>query len=167
MAKTIPLTRGKVALVDDADHTWLSQWKWHYKPGHSGKSDGYAARGIKRNGKVKIIWMHRFILGVEKGQQVDHEDGDKLNNTRANLRQATKFTNAQNRPKARRKNGTSSRFKGLTWNKRNRTWRATIMVNGRAIHIGEFFDEIGAAKAYDKAARQYHGEFARLNFSLE
>ena len=157
--KEIPLTQGKVALVDDDDFEWLSQFKWYaVKFGRT----FYAVRQAPRvNGKQRTIWMHREVLGLKPGDpRVDHRDGDGLNNQRMNLREATHRQNMMN---SRGRSG-SSRFKGVDWDKRAKKWRARISVNGKKKHLGYFIDEEEAARAYDEKAKKIFGEFARVNF---
>jgi len=92
---------------------------------------------------------------------VDHANGNGLDNRRSNLRLCTTSENIQNqRP---RKSGTS-KYKGVGWFVRDSNWRVRIKVGDKQIHIGYFADEVEAAKAYDKMARQHFGAFARTNF---
>ncbi len=160
--KKIFLTQGKVAIVDDEDHFWLSMWVWCC---HNG---GYAVRNERCSKIRKIVLMHRVILERKLGhsnfEQVDHKDGDRLNNRKANLRVATNAQNMRNRGK--NVNNTSG-YKGVTWFKRDKNWTASIWVNGVRIHLGYFNCKIEAAKAYDIAAKKYHREFAVLNFPKE
>lgn len=155
--KEIPLTQGKVALVDDADYEWLVQWKWYAR---KGRRTWYAIRGINK----KHLSMHRELLGATTGSVVDHKDGNGLNNQRDNIRLATYTQNRANSPKSR---VNTSGYKGVIWQKRGSRWRCVIYWQRRNIHIGMFSDKIEAAKAYDEAAKKYHGEFASLNFPTE
>lgn len=105
--------------------------------------------------------MHRMLLGVTDHRvEIDHIDGDGLNNRRANLRTATRAQNARNMMKSRGR----SRFKGVDFHKLTNKWRARIVVNYVERFIGLFGAEEAAARAYDQAARKAFGKFARLNF---
>jgi len=150
----IPLTQGKVAIVDKEDYEELSRYKWHAS---SRVESCYAYR---RKGK-RSLSMHREIMGEPKGMVVDHIDGNGLNNRRRNLRVCTSSQNHQNRRRTRGR----SRYKGVCWEKRRNKWRAEIMLEGRHIDIGCFADEVEAARAYDKKAKELFGEFAYLNFA--
>lgn len=150
MTREIPLTQGKVALVDDDDYEWLSQYKWCFE-------GRYAHRGHEGH----HVYMHRMIVNAPKGMEVDHHDGNKLNNQRGNLRITTRGGNNANRPK--RNNRTyHSQYKGVYKNRK--AWRVSFGTNGKSTDLGSFATEIEAAKAYDAAARAHFGEFARLNF---
>jgi len=151
--KQIPLGNGVYAYVDAADYEWLSQWTWRL---HA----GYAGRWEKR----KMVLMHREIMQPPKGKMVDHVNGNKLDNTRANLRVCTRPENARN---TRKQHSASSRFRGVTYYKAMGKWRARIGFEGRYIHLGFFTDEAEAARAYDRKAVELFGEFARLNFPEE
>lgn len=107
--------------------------------------------------------MHREIIKVDDGKFVDHINHNGLDNRKANLRPATQTENNRNRRKARRKKF-GSKYKGICWNKNEKRWTARIMYNRKSKYIGIFDDEIVAAKAYDRAAKKHHGEFAALNF---
>lgn len=154
--KQINLTRGLFAEVDDADFEFLSSMNWHaVNLGHG----FYAVRNARVAGKRTLIGMHRMILGFPN-TEVDHIDGNTLNNQRANLRKASKNQNQHNRVK--NSNG-SSRFKGVSWDKTGK-WRAQIRIDGIRRHLGTFADEESAAKAYDFKAKEVFGEFAKTNF---
>jgi hypothetical protein len=108
-----------------------------------------------------MVYMHRSVLRAPKGKLVDHRDMDGLNNLRSNLRIATQSENQRNR----RSSPHTSRYKGVSIYRGNR-WRAKIVLNGHQTHVGHFVDEVEAARAYDKKARELFGEFARTNFQI-
>ena len=151
--RLIPLTQGKVAIVDAEDYDWLIQYKWYAcKAG----SDFYARR--KWGGQY--IFMHRLITDAPDGPVVDHIDGNSLNNTKANLRICTQLQNSYNRGPLP---GTS-RYKGVYWHKQQKCWASCIQQNKKTYHLGLFNNEEDAAKAYDEKARKLFGEYAYLNF---
>lgn len=159
--REIPLTQGKVALVDADDYERLAQFNWYalYSP-----SGFYAVRKSPTvNGKRTMIIMARVILDAESGLMVDHISGDTLDNRRSNLRFATRAENGANRISGTRL--TSSCYKGVTWNAKQSKWQAQICANGKKTYLGIFADEIAAAHAYDTAARTHFKEFARPNFT--
>lgn len=166
--KTITLTNGMLATVSAEDFPSLSQYTWH---GHFSPSTKtcYAVRRVKHCGRSYSLQMGRQILGLERGdqRQCDHIDHDTLNNTRENLRIATRAENCRNR---RRRTDNSSQYKGVSWNKgasKAGRWRVQIWVDGTNKLIGHFTDAIEAARAYDARAREVFGEFACCNFELE
>ena len=159
--KTIALTQGKEAIIDDEDFEWLNQWKWYaYKAPHT----YYAGRCIHGDDHQIILPMHRFILGLEPGNKkhVDHVNQNGLDNRRENIRLCSKSQNGMNRGK--QKNNISG-YKGVSWHKKNKKWHAYININTKRIFLGLFDSKISAAKTYDKAAKKYFGEFACLNFA--
>jgi hypothetical protein len=151
MTRTIPLTQGKVALVDAIDFRRVMTHKWHAFRNHD--------RGWYARTKIagRRVFLHTFLAGAPL---VDHKDGDGLNNTRLNLRPATPKQNAQNRTT---KAAGTSRYRGV-YLLRPGVYRALIGVNGKQKSLGCFRDETTAAKAYDDAAKAEFGEFASLNF---
>ena len=152
--KNIPLTQGRFAIVDDADFDWLNQWKWQYS------HKGYAVRSFYKNGKMEYVEMHRSLNKTPAGFQTDHRDGDRLNNQRFNLRTASASQNAMNRkPRADAK----SKFKGVSWSKQKSRWVSRIFFDKKSIHLGFFEEEKEAAIAYNEAAVNKYGNFARLN----
>lgn len=159
LSRLIPLTKGYVAIVDEADYEALATYCWQAqearRPARIGHRRVYAMRG----GGIR---MHRQIVGAPRGVPVDHINGDGLDNRRSNLRPSTTWQNVANQRYPRL--GTSSRFKGVSWAKRERIWEAYIKVHRRKINLGSFSDEIQAAYAYDRAAKQFFGEFAAPNF---
>lgn len=149
----IPLTRGRFALVDDEDLAQLSRHRWTWVPNDR---FGYAARWERRDGCKRTIYMHREVVGFGPGDpQVDHRDGNGLNNRRGNLRAATQSQNMANQ-RARR-----AGLRGA-YPHRGR-WKAQGKKNGRSFHLGVFDTEREAAQAWDAWAAEAWGEFARKN----
>ena len=151
----VGISLGRVSVVDASDLPLISGHRWWVLRNRT----CYAITHIHRDGKRTTISMHRLIMGAQPGQFIDHRDGDGLNNVRSNLRFATCQQNAMN---ARQKNH-SSQFKGVSWRKDRGHWTAKIRIGCRDKFLGCFHEETEAAKAYNLAARQIFGKFARLN----
>ena len=158
----IELTKGQVAIVDEKNAD-LARHKWCCL-------NGYAVRHTP-GGNGKLEYLHRVVyereLGRElrPGEEVDHIDGNTVDDRIENLRLATHAQNGAN--KSKQKGTYSSEYKGVCWHKATKKWLAQIRVNQERIHLGYFIEEFEAAIAYDKAAKEYFGEFARLNFPIE
>lgn len=151
MKHEINLSQGYVAKIDAADLNLVSQHCWHL---HNSNGKLYAATG----GGRKRIFMHSLIFG---SLGIDHKDGDGLNNSRENLRKASHCQNMQNRKLG--KNSTSG-YKGVSFDKSVGLWKASIGHNFRRYNLGRFSTKEQAALAYDKKAKELHGNFAVLNF---
>lgn len=129
---------------------------------------GFAWRRIG-NGYVQAqrsklyVYMHRLIAGAGPDELVDHMNGDRLDNRMCNLRIATSSQNGANRTGDRRKLGTSSGYKGVSWDKQRRKWVASIHIHGKTVALGRYEVEADAARAYNDKALATWGEFARLN----
>lgn len=156
--KTIPLTQGFSAIIDDEDFELVSKHKWHVH--HSGKNHYAVANVTLPDGRRTTIQMHALILG-NPGSITDHKDGDGLKNTRSNLRPCTHQQNIFNQGVQAHVSKTS-RYKGVHLFEKK--WLARIMINKKMNHLGSFENESDAARAYDRAAKELFGEFARLNF---
>lgn len=152
----IYLNHGKTTLIDDEDYQFISQFKWR---SHNGYAHRYSR---KYEGPPRTIYIHRVLMGLALGdtRQVDHINGDKLDNRRLNLRICTRSQNAMN---SSRKRSGSSQYKGVGFYKRDHKWQAQIKINNKLTYLGLFTSEIEAAKAYNKAAKEHFKEFAKLN----
>jgi hypothetical protein len=160
--RRIYLGEGEWTILDQEDYYRLGNFNWTI---NGSGNRYYAVRNVKtETGKTKRVYMHREIMNPPPGLCVDHKNNDSLDNRRENLRLATRSQNMQNRPK--RKN-TTSKYIGVHFVKATGKWDARIRYEGKLILLGRFDSEIDAARAYDAAARKYHGEFARLNFPEE
>lgn len=147
--KQIPLTRGLFALVDDEDFDQLMINSW------CAGTLGYAT--CKRNNKT--VYMHKVI--IQTSMEVDHINGNTLDNRKENLRPVTHADNCKNRKKSNYKK--SSKYKGVNFDKRSNLWRARIALLGKVHELGYFKLEKDAALAYNKAALEIFGKHAWLN----
>jgi hypothetical protein len=148
---TLTLTNSNViVLVSDEDRLEFAFQTWCLD------TEGYVRTTCRQHEYLHVI------LGKRLGYKLmtDHKDRNKLNNQRSNLREAN---NSQNQANSKKKQGCTSRYKGVSWSINQRKWKASIKLNGKLIHLGVFKDEILAAKAYNKAALLYFGDFANLN----
>lgn len=143
----VPLTRGKAAIIDAEDIERVSRYAWQCL------QNGYAYNRTAG-------YLHRYLIEPSPGMEVDHIDGDRLNNRRStNLRTCTVAENRRNR----RPYPSNPRHKGTCLHKASGLWFASIKVDGERKSLGYFKDRGEAAKAYDQAAIKYHGEFAHPN----
>lgn len=147
--KKIELTKGKHALIDDKDFDWLNQWKWFF-------SNGYAARfiylgGGRKNGKYKMVFMHRLINDTPEDFETDHINRDKLDNRRFNLRTATRSLNTRNHPV---RNNTSG-HKGIDFYKRIKKWRVRLTIHKKNMSFGYFKHLEDAVRVRETAEIKY------------
>jgi hypothetical protein len=148
----IRLGQGRAVMVDAADFEWLNKHKWR----GAGGPTGYAIANIGG----RQMAMHRLIMNPPEGSVVDHINGNRHDNRRSNLRVCTLSENCRNS----RKSCGTSRFKGVSWSRTAGKWQARIWYHGKSTYLGYFDDEIEAAMAYDRKARELFGAFACLNF---
>lgn len=142
---------------DDQDADLVGKWKWRVT------GNGYAYRNAWVDGRSVKTYLHRVILNPTGSVEVDHINGDRLDNRRSNLRPCTR---ADNNAAARRtRKGRSSKFRGVTWAKDKQRWQAQIGYRGKNIILGRFAAEEDAARRYDEEARKLYGDFARPNFT--
>jgi hypothetical protein len=155
---TMKLTQGLETVFDLPDLAVVSPHRWC---AHRNHRNVYPATNVKLpNGKRRMVYLHKmFFPGSDV--IVDHVNLDGLDNRRENLRVCTQSENLRNRRLNRR---SKTGLKGVSWHCGSRKYEANIRVNGRQTRLGYFSDPIAAARAYDDAARKYHGEFARVNF---
>ena len=146
--KTIPLTQGKHAIVDDEDYLWLSTWNWYAK--HDG-GNWYAHAHVKHNPQYRtVIAMHRLLLMYpKKGFHTDHVNHNGLDNRKQNLRVVTNRENQQNR-----KNPGKSKYPGVYFDKGIGKWRAQILYDGRRRNLGGFSSETEAYNTYVMECRR-------------
>jgi hypothetical protein len=127
--------------------------------------EGYWTVGITLNKTTKLFRVHRIVYALATNTNidnefVDHVDGNKSNNKISNLRLATNQQNCCNK-QAQLKS--TSAYKGVSWDKKCKKWRAQICINYKKIHLGTFEKETDAAIAYNQAAKKHHNSFAILN----
>jgi hypothetical protein len=157
--KEIPLTQNKVALVDDEDYDELSKHRWY---AYRGRKTFYAERTKSVFGRGKItILMHREILGARRPLEVDHIDGNGLNNQKTNLRLCSAAENRHNSP---RNYNNSSGYKGVSFAAKRGKYVSQICVRGKQINLGRYSTAVEAARVRDIYAKKQYGEFAWLNF---
>jgi hypothetical protein len=158
--RRINLGEGKWVILDQEDYYRLSGFKWYV---NGNGVNFYAFRNmVVGPGLTRMKSMHREIMGSPKGMLVDHRNRDTFDNRRANLRLATHSQNSCN--SNINKAGRSSQYRGVSFDRKRKYWNVQVVLEGKYVFFGRYKSEIEAAKAYDEAARKYHGEFARLNF---
>jgi hypothetical protein len=174
--KKIPLFTGRgrnrrawcYALIDNEDFALVSRFRWYAARSEEkgGLARWYAQTCFRdpKTGGWKTHQLHRLIMGNPRGKKVDHRSNDGLDNRRCNLRVCTDGQNAMNARKQGRQ--TSSRYKGVSWNKRRECWVARIRKGKKGYFLGWFRDEQDAAVMYDVAAQLFFGEYAWLNFPV-
>lgn len=148
----IDIGSGLFALIDDEDLSRVELHTWRIR------DDGYVQRTWGEEGRMCHELLHRFIMDAAEDQVVDHENGDRWDCRKENLRVATLSQNAANRPTTSQERA----WKGIF--PHGNRWKARIKLEGRNVYLGSFPSPQEAAYAYDVAAKRLFGEFARLNF---
>lgn len=166
----VPLgQQGHMALIDDEDARLVSEVKWQIFVDRPGLWYAFRVFHDESGNKVRTL-LHRAVLDAKPGQIVDHIDGDGLDCRRHNLRFCTSQQNSWNMKRSI--NQRAGKYRGVAWNKTQKKWIVRIAGVGTCgprgsvlrKHLGCFDDPVEAAKAYDRAAVHFHGEFASLNF---
>lgn len=158
--KTITLSNGENALVDDTDFEALSQWRWNRtsRKGYPARSARITVEDIK---KQTTVYMHRQLMAPPFDMTVDHINGNVLDNQRSNLRVCTRQQNEYNKGVGvRNKSG----FRGVSVSNKTGKWIVVVRVEGKTQYFGQYNSAEEAAKEYDRVAIIHHGEFAHLNF---
>lgn len=153
LVSKIPLTQNKFAIVDSDMFDYLNQWKWTLQM-------NYASRRINDN----IIYMHRLITNVEDGLEVDHINGDGLDNRKSNLRKCTHLQNLRNKPVYK---NSKSGYKGVWWKATKKRWISCIVigkVNNKRVRVQRSSKKLeDAIIKYNDLAKEYFGEYAWIN----
>jgi hypothetical protein len=157
--KLITISQGRTVKVDDEDYEFLNQYKWHLT------SKGYAARrrhypSSRKDQKFKIFLMHRVVMFADEPYQVDHWNGDTLDNRKDNLRICTP---TQNRGNVNVQSNSTTGYKGVSFEKSIGRYRAYINFQGERHNLKTFKTPEEAAQVYNAKAKELFGEFALLN----
>lgn len=156
--KVISLTKNKFTFIDDEDFERVNKYKWHTN--EKAKGIFYASRKPYINGKYETVALHRFITDCPKGMEIDHIDGNGLNNQKKNLRICTHTENCRN---IKVRKTSKSGYKGISWDKENLKWRANIQYEGKYLNLGRFDKIEEAIEKYNNTAEKLFGSFAKLN----
>lgn len=156
--KQIPISNtDSFALVDDEDYKYLSEYKWFNMAGYAVRQK-YKIGSGKANRKVQTIRMHRWIMGFPEGKEIDHIDGNRLNNQKTNLRICSRNQNAFN---SKTRSDNTSGFKGVIWSNQKNGWSVIVQKN-RKVHYGGTFKDITDAMGAAYGLRLLlHKEFTR------
>ena len=152
MAKVLLLSKGQVALVDDDVYEWASQHKW--SPGGGSRGKPYVTRGVYLpGGKRRTVYLHREIMGAPPGIDVDHRNGDGLDNRRANLRLVSRAQNNQNRHAPAT---ASTGVRNVYWTPRPRLYRVRLTQNNRPVDLGYYRTLEEATRAAEAGRRRLY-----------
>lgn len=164
--KTVELSDGTAVLVDDEDFHVASQFSWHMTGvrTYNGYTWQYPGTNVRVDGKHKMLLLHRLLMGARFGdnRRLDHVNGNTRDAQKSNLRWCSHGQNISNQ-RNRTKTNKSSRFHGVYFDRWKQRWKAQIRCEKRKVCLGNFTDEVQAARAYDMAAMKLHGSFASLN----
>jgi hypothetical protein len=152
----VPLTQGFESVIDSSDIHLIEGFNWYAM---RQKQTVYAFRNEIIDGKASLVSIHRTIAGHPHGMQVDHRDGNGLNNRKSNLRIATHQQNNLNR---RFSEKNSSGLKGVSWCKERNKWLSQIQIAGKSFNLGRFDTKEDAYNAYCAYSKKLHGEFGRV-----
>lgn len=155
----IALSQGKLCFIDRADMGIVKNYHWFAH--RNGKTFYCMTHDWDKNGKRVFIAIHRLLINVPKGMQIDHVDRNGLNNTRKNLRECSPIENSHNKGVT---SANKSGYKGVSFYTKHNKWRASLKCNGKEYYGGIYSCRIAAAYRYDQIARQVFGEFAYTNF---
>ena len=150
----LPVRKNNHAIVDFDLYQKYKSFTWWLS------THGYAKTDVYKNGKRRTVFLHQEIMGKKEGFEIDHINGNRLDNRRENLRFVTR---SQNNMNARKRGNTTSKYKGVSFHKERKKWRAYIFVRNKQISLGLFDNERDAALAYNTRANIEFGEYARLN----
>lgn len=158
----IPLTKGKFAIIDKDDLELVMRYRWYYYKPRRGHNE-YAIARDYTNGRPSgnMILLHSLLVNQAKGLEIDHKNGNGLDNRRHNLRPCNHDQNSFNSTK--RTFDTSSKYKGVSRVRKTDKWKAQLMKGGKHYYFGQFNTEREAADAYDVGAIEHFGEYAKLN----
>lgn len=148
--------KGHLVFIDDEDLWLFNGYKWHVSVKNKGKVY------LQRAARYGEVYFHRIIMACPKGKTVDHINGNSLDNRRENLRICSLRQNLLNKKK--RKDGVTTKYIGVHYNKLNKNYRGQLRINNKRIEVGSFDTAVEAAVARDVLAKKYFGEYARLNF---
>jgi hypothetical protein len=149
-----------IVYVDESDHKWLKKYKWNFAK--TGIKTYIVRTFIDENGKVNTVYIHRQIMGLNKGEklQVDHKDRNTFNNCRSNLRIATQSQNLRNSRKNKNKTG----LHGVHEDKNTHKFISQIQSDDGKVHLGCYDTPELAGMARDIATHFFHGEFGVYNY---
>jgi len=152
----------KTVWIDLEDYDKIKEYKWYVKKDYYSGCFYVSSHDLTTKNK-KSIRLHRIVMDAKSDQIIDHVNHDTLDNRKQNLRFCSHQENMRNKGKLK---NTSSKYKGVSFHKRDKIYTAHITIDKKLIHLGTFKNEIQAAMAYDEAAVKYFGEYANLNIEF-